>query len=47
MTWSSGPNPGYGFTVRRSDGQLSSEAELVKHVRDFLANIDPATGCLH
>jgi hypothetical protein len=37
--------PGYGFTCRRSDGQFATEAQLVEH-RDFLANINPATGYL-
>lgn len=46
LRWQSGPNPGYGFTCRRSDGQYASEAELVEQIRDFLANMNPATGYL-
>ncbi|MFK5647226.1 hypothetical protein ACI3ET_11950 [Ornithinimicrobium sp. LYQ121] len=40
MDWVSVPNPGYGFTTRRSDQQLESRAELEKGVRSFLAEID-------
>ena len=46
LTWASGPKPGYGFTCRRSDWQFSTEAQLVEQIRDFLANINPATGYL-
>jgi hypothetical protein len=46
LTWRSGPNPGYGFTSRRSDGQFATEAQLVRQIRDFLAHINPATGYL-
>ncbi|RYU09859.1 hypothetical protein ETU37_18630 [Nocardioides iriomotensis] len=46
LTWASGPNPGYGFTCRRSDGQFSTEAQLVEQIRDFLASINSTTGYL-
>ena len=44
--WVSGPNEGYGFGLSRSDGAQSTEAELDERIRDFLADIDPATGFL-
>ena len=42
--WVSGPNPGYGFTSARSDGQSSTTAQLQDEIRGFLANVDPDTG---
>lgn len=44
LRWLSGPNPGYGFTCRRSDVRLSTRAQLIEQIRDFLAQIDPDTG---
>jgi hypothetical protein len=41
-TWLSGPNPGYGFGV--SPTPDPSLAEHAENIRDFLAQIDPATG---
>ncbi|MFK5636084.1 hypothetical protein [Ornithinimicrobium sp. LYQ103] len=42
--WSSGPNPGYGFGLSPTpDMSLEEHRE---NVRNFLAEIDPATGCL-
>lgn len=46
LNWRSGPNPGYGFTCRRSDGDFSTEPQLVEQIRDFLTHINPATGYL-
>lgn len=42
--WDSGPNDGYGFSVRRSDGGLLDGAELDELARGFLADVDPRTG---
>ena len=44
FTWVSGPNPGYGFTSRRSDQGEMTEEEQVDAIRGFLAQIDPVTG---
>jgi hypothetical protein len=45
--WLSGPNPGYGFSSRRSDHtDRETVAEHEAAIRDFLVNIDPATGYL-
>ena len=41
-TWVSGRNPGYGFSVGpTADLPLEEHRE---NIRDFLAQIDPATG---
>ena len=42
--WVSGPNPGYGFSSARSDGQPFSDADIEQSIRDFLAMVDPETG---
>lgn len=53
--WVSGPNPGYGFSsslpvtfARSGEATVadpeSAEADLVTHIRHFLAQIDPDTG---
>ena len=42
--WDSGPNVGYGFSVRRSDGEVLEGAELDELARGFLADVDPRTG---
>jgi hypothetical protein len=41
-----GPAVGYGFTSRSSDYGRRSEAEHVRAIRDFIANVDPVTGYL-
>ena len=46
VTWASGPNPGYGFTMRTSDRQSLVERQLLRPIRDFLAHIDSKTGYL-
>lgn len=46
LTWDTGPNPGYGYTSRRSDHRWADPADLISGVRDFLAEIDPETGYL-
>ncbi|GAB3859963.1 hypothetical protein GCM10029963_62070 [Micromonospora andamanensis] len=43
--WLSGPHD-YGFGLSRSDGSVMSRAEMVEAIREFLAEIDPATGYL-
>ena len=42
--WSSGPNPGYGFGLSPTPGMSLEEHR--ENVRNFLAEIDPATGYL-
>ncbi|MGN6243529.1 MAG: hypothetical protein ACTHQ3_07620 [Motilibacteraceae bacterium] len=46
LTWLSGPNPGYGFTSQTSTRDPLTREQLEQQVRDFLAEIDPATGYL-
>jgi hypothetical protein len=45
LAWLTGPNPGYGFSTRRSSG-IASDEELSTQARDFLANINADTGYL-
>lgn len=44
FTWLSGPNPGYGFSSRSSDGSALSASDLEESIRSFLAQVDPVTG---
>jgi hypothetical protein len=44
LTWASGPNPGYGFTMRTSMGEALVAHQLRRPIRDFLAQIDAGTG---
>jgi hypothetical protein len=44
LTWATGPHPGYGFTMRTSDGQPLVEHQLLRPIREFLAQVDPQTG---
>ena len=46
LSWISGPNAGYGFSIGRSDGGALTEDHARAAVRQFLAGIDPATGYL-
>jgi hypothetical protein len=46
FSWISGPNEGYGFSSKESDGHICTEEELIAAIRDFLADIDPTTGYL-
>jgi hypothetical protein len=46
FTWLNGPNPGYGFTIGRSDGELPTRVEAEVAVRGFLDSVDPSTGYL-
>jgi hypothetical protein len=41
--WLSGPHD-YGFTVSRSGDWAMTRPEMAEAARDFLAQIDPATG---
>ncbi|RKN59235.1 hypothetical protein D7193_10515 [Micromonospora costi] len=43
--WLSGPHD-YGFGISRSDRSTMSRPEMEEAIRDFLAQIDPATGYL-
>ncbi|WP_028048385.1 hypothetical protein [Cellulomonas sp. URHD0024] len=43
VTWLSGPNPGYGFSV--SGPPLDAE-QIDDVIREFLADVDPTTGYL-
>lgn len=45
-TWTSGPNPDYGFTSVPSDGHPFSIGEHEAAIRDFLKSINPETGYL-
>ena len=42
--WTSGPNPGYGFSSASSDGRLSTMADHEEAIRNFLSQVDPETG---
>lgn len=46
LSWVSGPNAGYGFSIGRSDGAALTEDQARTAIRGFLAAIDPATGYL-
>ena len=43
-TWTSGPNPGYGFSSASSDGRAATTADHEEAIRNFLAQVDPDTG---
>lgn len=44
FAWLSGPGSGSGFSTARSDGGVMSEREMHAAIRDFLAQVDRATG---
>ncbi|MBD3008329.1 MULTISPECIES: hypothetical protein [unclassified Streptomyces] len=44
LTWLTGPNPGYGFTIGVHGADSLSTRELEEAARDFLAQVDPETG---
>lgn len=46
FTWLSGPNPGYGFSSRSSDGSPLSTSDFEQSIRSFLARVDLVTGYL-
>lgn len=46
VEWVSGPNVGYGFTIKRSDHQWESREEMERAVRSILDGMDPTTGYL-
>ncbi|SCL37586.1 hypothetical protein GA0074692_4718 [Micromonospora pallida] len=43
--WLTGPHE-YGFALSGPAEPAMSRAEMERHIRDFLADIDPATGYL-
>ena len=43
-TWTSGRDPGYGFTEARSDRRTPTVSEHEESIREFLAQINPETG---
>ena len=45
-TWTSGPNPDYGFTSVPSDGHQLSVGEHEAANREILTSINPETGYL-
>jgi len=42
--WVSGPNEGYGFSSGSNVPHEQTPDEIVAAIRNFLAQIDPATG---
>ena len=44
FAWLSGPNPDYGFSSASSDGSAMTAGDFEDAIRNFLAQIDPATG---
>lgn len=46
LTWLTGPNPGYGFSMGSNTGAVLEPACLETEIRGFLGQIDPATGYL-
>lgn len=46
LTWVSGPNPSYGFSVGGSGAIALTDGELRSAIRAFLSEIDPRTGYL-
>lgn len=46
ITWVSGRDPGYGFTLGSSTRRPISDAVIRREIANFLAGIDPDTGHL-
>lgn len=46
LTWVTGPNDGYGFTIGTNDGSPVPRESLESAARDFLRDVDPVTGYL-
>ena len=44
FAWLSGPNLGYGFATATSNGSSLSQTQMEAAIRNFLHQIDPATG---
>ncbi|MGW5639791.1 hypothetical protein [Streptomyces sp. NPDC003832] len=44
LTWLSGPDPEYGFGFSTHPPVPAGPGELEQAVREFLAQVDPATG---
>lgn len=46
VEWSTGPNPGYGFSLGSSTRTPVPAQVLEDAIRGFLRDVDPATGYL-
>ncbi|MBZ2199266.1 hypothetical protein KCQ71_24180 [Ruania sp. N2-46] len=46
LTWLTGPNPGYGFSIGSNTGAALEPAVLETEIREFLDQVDPETGYL-
>ncbi|WP_232848002.1 hypothetical protein [Occultella kanbiaonis] len=46
LTWLSGPNPGYGFSIGSNTVAVLEPRVLETEIRGFLGQIDPETGYL-
>ena len=44
LDWVSGPNAGYGFTSAAYGGGPMTDDEIIDGIRNFLSQVDPATG---
>lgn len=44
FVWLTGPNPGYGFTIRVSSHTRQPQQRLIDSSIGFLEQIDPQTG---
>ena len=44
LRWISGPNEDYGFASAKYGGGRQTDAELEDTIRNFLSQVDPATG---
>ena len=44
LLWVSGPNQDYGFASANYGGDGQTDAELEDAIRNFLSQVDPATG---
>lgn len=44
LRWGSGPNVDYGFASAKYGGGGQADAELEDAIRNFLSQVDPATG---
>lgn len=44
LTWETGPNPDYGFSISTSDSSPLSAERLEEEARGFLRQVDPRTG---
>ncbi|MGN8244931.1 hypothetical protein ACTHAM_002042 [Cellulomonas soli] len=44
LTWETGPNPGYGFSIATNDRSPLSRERLEEEARGFLRQVDAETG---